>query len=452
MTAAPSMMSNAAPSNATKTATIDNSELAKKLIQSVRGPFAKLSRKRVADGCVHTFGLQTNAPSDSQDQRQWQEALQSLFQNYRNKIAAVQASRQPRDDHQVTTVVLQNYFYCLGKDHTALFRVMCNKETGGTLVPAVLVTKTSEGFRERLQSRGADNVQILETFKEQQTRENSMAASNRKLFSRDEKPSNALLSPSVNADLEALRRAHAFGESAGADVFVKIKKQRQNSVQPRRQLLKPIRMVGWDSVSIFFEEYLNTFGRNMAPFPLAEELHQGFPVLVCSSSTGQFDHASLRRSRILPAPSETAIDGTNETGSPEQISAISFEVCGLILPCTLRKLFVAGRSLLQEDGANRSSCVKNPRDKQTPGNASPKHDSSRYIVLQSIQSHYSNKPRSQTIDVTQESIVFNQGAVSDSDDGIFECPVGKSLSMCVWDISRQEVAACKFEEAMAGLE
>jgi hypothetical protein len=57
------------------------------------------------------------------------------------------------------------------------------------------------------------------------------------------------------------------------------------------------------------------------------------------------------------------------------------------------------------------------------------------------------------------SLVFNQGKKKkkkkknltrdaiDDNGSVFECPNGKVVSMAVWDTSREEVAACKLDDA-----
>ncbi|KAL3919668.1 MAG: hypothetical protein SGILL_003642 [Bacillariaceae sp.] len=428
---------------AKKNKTMATKDLSQALVQSVRGPLAKFTRKRVMDDWeIHSEDLLLHSP-----ETRWQQALKSLFQNYRNRIIAVDAMR----DHsgtgtKCTLALLENYFYAIGKDHVVLFRTSRSKD--GTLNPVVLVTRTSQRFRESLTNHGVDAVDLLETMDEQQARENSMAASNRNSFGRDEKESNPLLSPSVNADLEALRRAQAFGESAGADIQVKIKKQRQSSVQPTQHLFKPIRIVGWDNVSVFFEVYLNGFGRRVAPLPLMNETHSELPVLICASGLGPFDNSTMKRARILPVPPETSDSTPIDAQMQDQVSTLSFEVCGTILPCTMRKLLIAGRNFLLEDEANRSSPLTNVEAAPQPQDEAQKQDSSRYIVLHSMRSKNTNR-KSKSFDRCKESIVLNQGVLEngDSEVAIFECPLGKSLSMAVWDISREEVAACKLEGA-----
>ena len=78
---------------------------------------------------------------------------------------------------------------------------------------------------------------------------------------KQDRQNNALLSPGVKSDLEALRRAQAFGEAAGADVFVKIKKThpglQQEQDEPKQKLPKALRVSKWDNVLLFFEVYLN---------------------------------------------------------------------------------------------------------------------------------------------------------------------------------------------------
>ena len=89
-------------------------------------------------------------------------------------------------------------------------------------------------------------------------------------------------------------------------------------------------------------------------------------------------------------------------------------------------------------------------------------DASRYVVLHSMRSRpttTSNKQLSKSlIEGLSGTVLFNQGKRrkknlgdpnknGENQNPVFECTSGKVVSMAVWDISREEVAACKLDDA-----
>ncbi|KAG7371117.1 hypothetical protein IV203_019687 [Nitzschia inconspicua] len=408
----------------------NNKETATRLIQLVRGPEAKLSTSKKKYGPdVWNHGCA--------ESRQWQRAFWSLFHNFMDKVQRWETkdSSPGADRKDVISALMDTYFYVLGVDHIVLFRI---GNDGTSYVPAVVVSRTDSTFREKLQTLGVGTIQILETEKERQTRENSSkTAKSRKLFPA-ENPTNPLLSPSVNADLEALRRAQVFGESAGADVYVKIKKPIQApKVGEQPYKYKPTRICGWDDVQVFFEAYLNTLG-NISPSFLAFDETMRLPTLMCHKVMGPFENSTMKRLGVFPSPPETNGSAGKIDGQDSAIG-VSLEICGPILPCVARKLLLVGRNYLLKDEANRPSMpVETEDDSRAP-------DVSRYIVLQQQRT---TKAKRRSYDRTIDSLVLNQGTNADTtSEMLLECPIGKSFSMAVWDSSRQDVVACKLDDA-----
>jgi hypothetical protein len=403
-------------------------ELAKRLIQSVRGPDATMSKKQLPDD-----GWQDYDGEFSTETRQWQRAFQSLFQNFIKRIRESEVT-SARNTIDINSSMMGTYFYVFGTDHMVLFRVAW-KIDSGTLEPSVVVSRTNATFRDTLQKHGVAAIELLETAEDQQARENlSSAANNKTLFSGD-KPANHLLSPSVNAELEALRRAQAFGESAGADVYVKIKKPRQSSVLSMPHRHEAMRLCGWDDVRVFFEVYLNTLGNISPSFSI--EGTQPLPTLMCHHAMGPFENSSIRSLGIFPSSPE-AEEGSSENTGQDSSTCVSFEIRGSILPSVARELLMVGRNCLLKDEANRPSVAADTDD------ASRAQDLSRYIVL---KVHKSTKTKRRSYDRAKDSLVLNQGkAEGKHSKTLLECSIGKSVTMAVWDSSRQDVVACKLED------
>ena len=156
------------------------------------------------------------------------------------------------------------------------------------------------------------------------------------------------------------------------------------------------------------------------------------------------------------------------------------EICGILLPCAIRKLLLMTRNRILADekiiasAATNSSPVARDGTNQMALKAQPKKaddsDSSRFVVLHSTRptmmssNNHKELPKS-WIRGLNGSMIFNQGRKkkkskpkngvnenhgngNDSDQNqLFECSYGNVVSMAVWDTSREEVAACKLDSA-----
>jgi len=332
-----------------------------------------------------------------------------------------------------------------------------------------LVSSTSYSFRKQLEEHGMDmneeRFQLLESIQEREAREKSKiatAAAAAKKTRTTTATNKSFLSPGVKADLEALRRAQAFGESAGADIMVKVKKPIQlQDNEEKQKLSKAVRISGWDNVSLFFEVYLNQYGdvnNNYANGGIDEKgtstiSNRTLPLLICRNGLGPFEHASMKRLRLFPVEKEREPDNNEKEVAASGSNTI--DICGILLPCAIRKLLLVARNRILEDKVQQQSSISvSEKSGSIQGGkkeiVSPQ-DSSRYVVLNSMRP---NKPLSQSLMVgLNGSLVFNQGKKKTSLDtnyhngSIFECPNGKVVSMAVWDNSREEVAACKMDDA-----
>ena len=476
--------------NTNSTVTAD---LAKFLIQSVRGPCAKYSRKRAMEEDWEQNMITTPDDNKERSQRQWQQSMRSIFSNYCHRLDLL--ARQgdtpcPTMDCSTNAIILNSYFYCLGQDHSVLFRFVLSSDgdDGNNkidhVIPVVLVSSTSDRFREQLEQHGMDmndrSFQLLESIEEREARERAriIAAA---AAAKKSKMMKALLSPGVKADLEALRRAQAFGEQAGADVMVKVKKsiQQEEDELNKHKLPKAVRISGWDNVSLFFEVYLNKYGDvmesntnnnnndNIANGRIdgngTSRSNRTLPLLICGNDLGPFEHASMKRLRLFPVEKETESDNNGSTVAAseqnlqeETTSSNSIDICGILLPCAIRKLLLVARNrILEEHKSSISVSDKSSSVQDEKKDSGSPQDSSRYVVLHSMRP---NKPLSKSLMVgLNGSLVFNQGKkkkkknstrdVTDDNGSVFECPNGKVVSMAVWDTSREEVAACKLDDA-----
>ena len=477
--------------NTNSTVTAD---LAKYLIQSVRGPCAKYSRKRAMEEDWEQNMITTPDDNKERSQRQWQQSMRSIFSNYCHRLDLL--ARQgdtpcPTMDCSTNAIILNSYFYCLGQDHSVLFRFVLSSDgdDGNNkidhVIPVVLVSSTSDRFREQLEQHGMDmndrSFQLLESIEEREARERAriIAAA---AAAKKSKMMKALLSPGVKADLEALRRAQAFGEQAGADVMVKVKKsiQQEEDELNKHKLPKAVRISGWDNVSLFFEVYLNKYGDvmesntnnnnndNIANGRIdgngTSRSNRTLPLLICGNDLGPFEHSSMKRLRLFPVEKETESDTNGSTVAvseqnlqEETTSSNSIDICGILLPCAIRKLLLVARNrILEEHKSSISVSDKSSSVQDEKKDSGSPQDSSRYVVLHSMRP---NKPLSKSLMVgLNGSLVFNQGKkkkkkknstrdVTDDNGSVFECPNGKVVSMAVWDTSREEVAACKLDDA-----
>jgi hypothetical protein len=336
-----------------------------------------------------------------------------------------------------------------------------------------------------------ESFQLLESIQEREARERQKIAAATAAAVRKNSRINVLLSPGVRADLEALRRAQAFGESAGADVMVKVKKSGAGADEDGKgneNLPKAIRISGWENVSLFLEVYLNLFGDTMgsgdntakensastAPLSLhvPKASNKRLPLLICPNANGigPFEHASLKSLRLFPVERVPAA-GSNK-GEPSTTHGNAIEICGIVLPCAVRKLLLVTRNRILEDekiaSASNSSRgrVGSKQMSSAPQPRNDNSDSSKYVVLHSTRPSIANNnkeaPKS-WIGGLNGSLILNQGKKrksnsndmderhsngSDSDQGqVFECSYGMVVSMAVWDTSREEVAACKLDSA-----
>jgi hypothetical protein len=249
--------------------------LAQRLINAVRGPNAHIHRLIHSEEGVESFRYS----------RQWQDAFQSLYSTWTNKIE--------EGDKRA-------YFYTTTPSQVVLFRATVFRDK---LQPMVVLSSSSRDMRSKLESSGVTLYVLRGSARSERFRESSYDKVLASGKAEGIQTTDHMVDSMVLTDMEALRRAQAFGETAGADVSVKAKNRRG----PQRIVnVPPLYMMGHDDCGAFFTLFLNKH-------------HDMPPVLL--TRLGEFHNASLKSLRLL-----------RQRGSEENAH---LELRGYILPSTI---------------------------------------------------------------------------------------------------------------------
>jgi hypothetical protein len=308
---------------------------------------------------------------------EWQEAFRSLYMSWMEQIRQLNCrtrAHAENDAHLVVQQVSDLYFYATGKGHTVLFRVGVERrrETSSShttvpqealndgmarFVPEIIISSSTLKLRDKLRSMGVqlmllDNWQSLKrgVFKEEDlTRSLQPLSTSVKLQQQDN-------SPSIQAELVALRRAQAFGQTVGADVSVRVHSRVGGghslpSRSPKR--IPPLYMTGLDDCAAFFEIYYNTFGDmragNLYFHSKANEWPQDVPLLLCRK-LGPFLHSTLKSARSTMRQTKTVAFGECASDPP---ASTLLSLQGYILPCAMRDIISASVNVLLANEASR---------------------------------------------------------------------------------------------------
>lgn len=331
-------------------------QLANDMVQAVRGPQArlqKLARNIVVDG-------------NEKKRREWQDAFRSLYFAWIQTLESKKA-----------------YFYAVLPNQTILFRPQVQSD--GVVVPAVVMTTSTPELRRRLNTAG---VQLYTLSSQTRFDERTWA-----------QPDNCCksdeVSTPVRSDLEALRKAQAFGETAGADVSVSTKFGKRSSTRKIPSLF----ITGDDDCSAFFEIYMNTCDANELPTLLSRRV-------------GGFLHASIKTLNVTHRREQYH----SYTGSCTNENNSTLELRGTILPCAVNELVQATAMLMMRDVSTNGNRI-NPSDND--GDVG-----SHYFIMKSSRPSVANNSNSSV----HLNSVANMTAVS----------------MRVWDASRDEVVTVKW--------
>lgn len=419
-------------------------ELATRLVRSVRASRGKSTTNSsssststrptlVADG--KRSNETTDAYSSSQLHiREWQQSFRSLYFQWCQQVEA---------EENITTAILDYYFYCVSDDHIVLFRVDATKEH---FTPRVLISKCGDTFLQLLRDSGVETMKVLE---DPLTNSSDADKGNEK------EDKQKAMSPTVKADLEALRKAQAYGEVAGADVSIKIKTKTKDHKPTEQPKDLAITVSGYDDVASFFEVYLNRLGMVKEMNGDNNCLRVCLPKLICPREIGPVWHASWKSLETRPVKPVKGVQGTSGIVEIEG---------SFVLPSMIRRLVALSASKLTMLHAKSSGPSEEaaPLTIRSPSREDPAtaKAGSQYVVFHAVEEEETilktTKPTSRVAQsgekgVGRASILFNEIDKGFSDDKaggltnkkLPECRSGTTLQLIVWDISRSNVAACK---------
>jgi hypothetical protein len=345
--------------------------------------------------------------------REWQEAFRSLYWKWINRLRELQSIRE-RGDIVSAKEILDASFYLIGSGQMVLCRVIDGE---GGISPTVVLSSTSRQLRENLRDMGATLYDIRTTEDNGPFDEGVLEEVEAK------KPQTENEPDMVHEELEALRRAQAHGENAGADVSVSMRSKRVKKSQSPRSI-PPLCLIGEDDCAAFFELYLNTFGHYNSSWRSAS----GNVPMLFTRGLGSFQDASLKTLRLTNRRYDVA--------TPQQDGVHSFlELRGQILPCALQELIGAAASQLTSDVDQET--------KPSAGASGDEEIGSHYFVLQAIVDDGNPSTRlDDTTTGTSGSHLFNQGPLNT--DSIY-CQPEAGMSMVVWDVARPDSVAFKVD-------
>jgi hypothetical protein len=437
--------------------------IANRLIEAVKGPSQKMEE------CLD----EASSFLDSRRQ-EWQEALRSIYFKWRQQVQAYddasisETNTNPKDIPDSAT---NCYFYCKGTNHVALFRVEYSSDKG-CCKPLVILSGASTTFRQTLQDLGAERVDYLEA-----AHENNVHVESSSPFGKSKSKSSLFpMSPTVKADLEALRRAQAYGETAGADVTVKFKAKHNNnniaskgSSTDKNQKLPPLMLQGMDDVDLFFEVYLNSLGGvDMSSFATTtnDNTNNDLPWILCRQ-VGPFAHASLKSLTFHPPTTKQQQKQTQEKTNDDYATLEIYAgryMSVPILPCAIRELtsvlakgMAADHAHVHVHDAKRSEQQQHPsvttKEEEDTESSHHNNNNHHHWILQAIP----DRPAIASI-VGGGSGWFNRGGIEDDendDDGENvssleqeECRHGQVLQLLAWDVAKKDVVTYKVDSSV----
>jgi len=360
--------------------------------------------------------------------RDWQQAFVSLYHTWLQRVRKLDEElSQSEDVSKVVSQMHDVYFYATGKGHVVLFRVTishdddCEKSierhNSLKISPEIVLSSTTAHSREMLRRLGA-KLFLLDHWqgRKGEFTEDLMGTNDIPTASTDNLKD---ASPSIKAELVALRRAHVSGKTIGADVSISMKKRGSVGMSESPRRIPPLFLRGEDDCSAFFEMYFNTLG-NLNTTGNESGLPVELPVLRCRK-IGPFQFASLE---VAQSAASRNIHQTSE----EQKSS-SFDVRGCLLPCAVRQLIGSACSISVEKLDAWETC--------NLSNSQNSSVMSRHLIARAeLHDEVEAKPISGTIGM--HSSKWMNGCIEDV--GVAQkqwaaCRHQETLSVAVWDIS-----------------
>jgi len=347
------------------------STIAQKLVDAVRGPKAYVHKLIQSDEGLVNFRLL----------REWQDAFSSLYNMWMDKI-------EEGNEHA--------YFYVIAHEENQVILFRPTKVTTlGILTPVILFSSSSIEFRTKLISRG-----LTLYFPQGETfREPSLNVSSDEIKKSEDS--------SVEADLEALRKAQVFGENPG--VHVNVKKMRTKRVSRGNVDIPLLYISGYDDCASFFTVFLN------------RDIDTKHPILL--SRLGPFQNATQK-----------SLIQFRRQVVQEDIGHI--ELRGPILPCATIALLQATAICMQQkkkDEANLEDAILQKEDTEL---------GSYYFVIQT--KNIIQNTTTYTWNGQFNLSVSMNNCLADDKDPISDISGRqKGADLFVWDISRPNVKAFK---------
>ena len=219
-------------------------------------------------------------------QSEWTEAFRSMYYTWLERIDGLRMV-----GHELLSVddVARTYFYLVSRSQTILFRCQVqhhrkdddveDEDDAYTIEPVIVLSSTTSGLRSELRYMGVSifvlDDESIERPGQDQEEEGQDERTIDNLF--DESVFDFKVDSSerskveedearkVREELEALRRAGAQGNAAGAEISVSVGKKKESMSQEvrgkdRDQIFRPLYVKGDDDCMAIFELLLNTRG------------------------------------------------------------------------------------------------------------------------------------------------------------------------------------------------
>ena len=359
----------------TKAITVDAvtsaSHLAERLINTVRGPNALMNKLVQSEEDLGPL----------RRRRCWQDAFQSVYNQWLDRIEEGDANA---------------YFHATTYKQAILFRTSV---VGGEVLPMIAFSCTTKEFRSNLKTRAVKMYVLrgstsLETFDESLW-EPRPKGPVKELDHFDDNPQGESL---VDTDLEALRKAQVYGETAGADVTVKAPSKRRQTGQ-----VPALFVVGYDDCAAVSTVLLN-------------QAHDVTNEPCLMSRLGPFQNGTMK-SLIV----------TKQRSTTENAFV---DLLGPILPCAIPSLAKATASAMRRHAAKHE-----PRGDVDTGLGT------HYFVLQAKQRSSSEASR----DLKCGLLVGLNGSRRGVHHSTDSCVDLERVDVVVWDIARPSVVTYKLE-------
>ena len=283
-------------SSSTRTSTEDEAVAIREAADKIQQrQAASLSAMGFGSAAVAEFGEAGSTllalmddPSEIVRRRQleWTEAFRSMYYTWLERIDGLRMV-----DHELLSVdaVARTYFYLVSQSQTILFRCQVqhhrkdddveDEDDAYTVEPVIVLSSTTSGLRSELRHMGVSifvlDDESIERPGQDQDEEGQDERAIDNLFDEsvfDFKADSSERSKveedearKVREELEALRRAGAQGNAAGAEISVSIGKKKESMSQEvrgkdRDQIFRPLYVKGDEDCMAVFELLLNTRG------------------------------------------------------------------------------------------------------------------------------------------------------------------------------------------------